>query len=130
MRAFVLMVLGLGQYCLEPFGSLAYCSMPCPAGNECPIGFDCQDTGTSDGAACYQGVCVYGGSDATDCTANLLEELDIACTSECDVGRIQGWVDCIAGAGRLCGPEDAAEKCGVERGLVESCCFACDGFNW
>lgn len=118
------------SYCLEPFGSAAYCSALCPAGNECPLGFDCQDTGTGDGSACYQGVCLYGGSDATDCTKNLLGEMDTACHSECSIGRIEGWIDCLAGAGRLCGPEDAAEKCGVERGLLEDCCIGCDGFEW
>jgi hypothetical protein len=115
--------------CLEPFGSAAYCSLQCPAGNECPQGFDCSDTGTSLGPACYQGVCVYGGSDTADCTKNLLAELDAACHSECKVTRAQAWMDCLAGAGRLCGPEEASEHCGAERGLLESCCFGC-GSDW
>lgn len=118
------------DYCLEPFGNSAYCTVLCPNGNECPIGYSCQDTGTLDGAACYQDVCIYGGSDAADCTANLLSELDSACNSECKAARAHAWMDCLAGAGRLCGSEDAAEKCGVERGLLESCCNGCDSFNW
>lgn len=119
------------QYCLEPFGSPAYCSLLCPMGSECPQGYSCQDTGTADGAACYQDVCVYGGTDAADCTANLLAELDTACSSsDCEAGKIQGWMDCLTGAGRVCGPEDAAEKCGIERGFVESCCAGCDESSW
>lgn len=117
------------QYCLEPFGSAAYCSLLCPNGNECPIGYSCQDTGV-DGPACYQDVCIYGGSDAAECTSNLLDELDTACHSECEASRVQAWIECLAAAGRLCGQEDAAEKCGIERGLVESCCIACDTFSW
>lgn len=118
------------NYCLEPFGNSAYCTVLCPNGNECPIGYSCQDTGTPDGAACYQDVCIYGGADASDCTARLLDELDFACTSDCTAARAQAWMDCLAGAGRLCGSQDADEKCGVERGLVESCCNACDTGNW
>lgn len=118
------------SYCLEPFGNAAYCSLLCPAGNECPIGYACQDTGTADGAACYQTVCVYGGTDSADCTKNLLDEVDTACHSECTAAKVHGWMDCLEGAGRVCGPEDAAEKCGPERGLVESCCLACDTFDW
>ena len=63
------------NYCLEPFGSSAYCTVLCPVGDECPVGYSCQDTGAPEGAACYQEVCIYGGSDASDCTANLLDEL-------------------------------------------------------
>ncbi|MCY1054743.1 hypothetical protein [Nannocystis sp. SCPEA4] len=119
------------QICLEPFGSpQTYCSWPCPAGDECPLGFNCQDTGTSLGSVCYQGVCIYGGSDAADCTTNLLAELDAACMSECSVERIEGWLNCLAGAGRLCGTDSADEQCGVERGLLESCCGGCDPSNW
>lgn len=116
--------------CLEPFGSpYAYCSIPCPKGDECPIAFSCQDTGTSLGPACYQGVCIYGGTDASDCTTRMLAELDEACSSECTLGRIEGWMDCIAGAGRLCGPEDADAHCGIERGLLEDCCSSCDSIE-
>jgi hypothetical protein len=39
-------------------------------------------------------------------------------------------MDCLAGAGRLCGVSQADEKCGVERGLLESCCNACDSQDW
>lgn len=119
------------QYCLEPFGSSAYCTILCPNGDECPIGYSCQDTGVPGEVACYQDVCIYGGSDAADCTANLLAELDAACTSECAESRPQMWMDCLAGAGRLCGQSDASEKCGTERGLLEACCLGCDeGSIW
>lgn len=118
------------NYCLEPFGGSPICTILCPNGNECPVGYSCQDTGAPEGAACYQDVCIYGGIDASDCTANLLAELDNACTSECTAARVHGWMDCLAGAGRLCGNSDADEKCGVERGLIESCCISCSSGDW
>lgn len=119
------------MYCLEPFGSAAYCSLLCPTGKECPLGYTCTDTGNPGEAACYQDVCVYGGSDSADCTKNLLAELDTACSSDaCTASKIHGWMDCLEGAGRVCGPEHAAEYCGPERGLVESCCSGCDDADW
>lgn len=117
-------------FCLNPFGQAAYCSVTCPGGNECPLGFRCEDTGTSIGPGCYEDVCLYGGTDAADCTTNLLQELEAACRSDCAVTRTQAWIDCLASAGRLCGTGDASEHCGAERGLLESCCFGCDAGNW
>jgi hypothetical protein len=115
--------------CLEPFGGTAYCSLECPNGNECPTGFDCQDTGAGF-SACYEGVCIYGGTDTSDCTTNLLDELEAGCNSSCTKGDVEAWLDCIGNAGRLCGLEDADAACGAERGILEACCPTCDAFDW
>lgn len=114
--------------CLEPFGSAAYCTVPCPNGGECGQGYSCQDSGTV-GPVCYQGVCVYGGSDKAACVSALTAEIEEGCRSAC-TGPVNGWVRCLAGAGRLCGVEDADQACGAERGLLESCCPGCSRFEW
>jgi hypothetical protein len=115
--------------CLEPFGQAAYCSLECPQGSECPQGFSCQDTGAGF-SACYEDVCIYGGTDTSDCTAQFLAEIDSACNSSCTKANVTAWVDCLSGAGRLCGNSDADQACGAERGIVESCCLGCDAGSW
>jgi len=115
--------------CLEPYGSSAYCTIGCPLGTECPLGFSCQDTGSSLGSACYQDVCIYGGRDAADCVSNTNGELDTACSSSCQ-SELRVWLTCLRDAGRICSGSHAAELCGIERGLLESCCPSCGVSTW
>jgi len=115
--------------CLEPFGNAAYCSEECPNGNECPMGYSCQDTGAGF-AACYQDVCEYGGIDTSSCVSNLLGELDSGCNSSCAKADVEAWLGCISIAGRLCGSDDADAACGAERGILESCCLGCGSGIW
>jgi len=113
-----------------PFGSSHhYCTQPCPVGTECPIGYSCQDTGTSWGSVCYDSVCIYGGVDASDCVTNTMDEVERACASDCSA-RAGAWLDCLVAAGRICGNADADARCGIERGLLEDCCAGCSRTSW
>ena len=116
--------------CLEPFGSPAYCTIQCPAGNECPVGYSCTDTGagSSLGNACYQSVCLYPGGDTADCVERVLDEADIACTQGCE-SQLETWFGCLEGAGLLCTSSGADAACGAQRGLLSSCCSRCDN-DW
>ncbi len=118
------------QVCLEPFGSAAYCSLECPQGDECSVGFSCQDTGAGY-SACYQGVCIYGAGSKSECVTDLLEEVDRACEPDgCTEATVRGWVDCLAASERLCSTVDADDACGAQRGLIDSCCVGCNDQSW
>jgi hypothetical protein len=111
--------------CLHPYGqTVAYCSMACPQGDECPVGFSCQDSGTR-GPLCYEGVCIYGGADSSDCITTMTKEAQAACGQGCGE-KFSAWLDCLNKAGRICGKTHADSECGIERGLLESCCSLCN----
>lgn len=111
--------------CLHPFGQpSAYCSIACPQGNECPVGFNCQDSGTR-GPLCYEAVCIYGGTDTADCITTMTDEAEAACGEGCGA-KFGAWIDCLKQAGRICDKSQADTECGIERGLLESCCSLCN----
>lgn len=110
--------------CHEPYGQPAYCSIECPQGDECPQGYNCQDTGTS-GPWCYRSVCVYIGSDLGDCVANLTDASNRACRhTDCN-SQFDHWLDCLVEGERFCSSSEVDEACGVELGLLRSCCPDC-----
>lgn len=115
------------DWCYDGFSG-QYCTVPCPLGTECPPDFSCQDLGGTRGPGCQREICVYGGTDAADCVTNLNREVEEGCRS-CQ-NELRAWLTCIRGAGRLCGPSQADAACGIERGLLESCCIGCSTSSW
>jgi hypothetical protein len=111
------------ELCVDSsFGS--HCSMPC-GDAECPIGYACEEDFETGFPLCFEEICIYAGMDKADCVTNLLDELDAACESDCDVATTEAWIGCLGGAERLCGTDDASDACGAERGILEACCFGC-----
>jgi hypothetical protein len=110
-------------FCLKPFGGASYCSLRCPNGTECPQGFHCQDAGGF--AACYQDVCAYLGSDSANCVTNLNDTLGMTCSFYGCHDQLNAWLNCIQGAGRLCDKTGASAACGIEQGLLDTCCDKC-----
>lgn len=110
--------------CLHPYGQPdAYCSMACSQGDECPVGFECQDSGTG-GPLCYESVCIFGGKDKADCVTSMTQEAKAACGAGCGE-KFGQWLDCLNKAGRICSASQADSECGIEQGLLRACCPLC-----
>jgi len=118
--------------CADRFTGGPYCTISCPRGDECPVGYRCDESGRIDGVAtlCFREVCVYGGTDRADCITNFLDDVDRICTdplASCTLGQLDAWVSCLSAAGRQCGPGDA---CVLERDALERCCPLCSSDRW
>lgn len=107
------------------------CMIECPRGDECPIGFACQDVGT-DTPACRETVCIYGGSTFDDCLREMNDQFDAACRPGSEPGcedDAEAWLACLNDHGRICSNVEAGDACGVERVRLERCCIFCGG-DW
>jgi hypothetical protein len=117
--------------CADRFTGGQYCTIACPRGDECPVGYRCDESGRIDAVdtLCFREVCLYGGTDRADCIGNLLDDVEAACTgsSTSCAGELDAWVGCLATAGRQCLPGDA---CVVERDALERCCPTCAPDRW
>ena len=118
--------------CADRFTGGQYCTIACPRGDECPVGYRCDESGRIDSVEtlCFREVCVYGGTDRASCISNFLDDVDAACTdsiASCAAGELDAWVGCMGSAGRLCFPGDA---CAVERDALERCCPRCRRDRW
>ena len=107
----------------------SHCTVACPNGDECPNGYLCEDVGEAE-PACVWDFCDYGGYDASSCVDNTAQQARNACNFNDCGQRFETWLDCLIASSMVCHVPDAENACGIERGLLESCCIGCDSDYW